>query len=62
VIALHTAYLAALLLNYGTVDQRLWLALAAYATYVINATQFILKLRAARLDTRGQPGGTMVAA
>jgi len=62
VIALHTAYLAASLLNYGTVDQRLWLALAAYATYVINATQFILKLHAARLDTRGQPGGTMVAA
>jgi 3-vinyl bacteriochlorophyllide hydratase len=26
------------------------LALAAYASYVINATQFILKLRAARLD------------
>ena len=25
------------------------LALAAYATYVINATQFVLKLRAARL-------------
>ena len=28
------------------------LALAAYATYVINATQFLLKLRAARLDRR----------
>ena len=26
------------------------LALAAYATYVINASQFLLKLRAARLD------------
>jgi 3-vinyl bacteriochlorophyllide hydratase len=26
------------------------LALAAYASYAINATQFILKLRAARLD------------
>ena len=26
------------------------LALAAYATYAINAGQFILKLRAARLD------------
>jgi len=26
------------------------LALAAYATYVVNAGQFILKLRAARLD------------
>jgi 3-vinyl bacteriochlorophyllide hydratase len=28
------------------------LALAAYGAYVINATQFILKLRAARLDMR----------
>ena len=26
------------------------LALAAYAAYVINATQFVLKLRAARLQ------------
>jgi 3-vinyl bacteriochlorophyllide hydratase len=26
------------------------IALLAYATYVINAVQFILKLRAARLD------------
>ena len=26
------------------------LALAAYATYVVNASQFLLKLRAARLD------------
>ncbi len=28
----------------------LLLALAAYATYVINAAQFLLKLRAARLE------------
>jgi len=62
VIALHTFYLAALVLNYGTVEQRLWLALAAYATYAINATQFIMKLRAARLDTRNQPAPAMVAA
>jgi 3-vinyl bacteriochlorophyllide hydratase len=26
------------------------IAMAAYAAYVINATQFLLKLRAARLD------------
>ncbi len=50
VLALHTAYLAAL--GFGWLDARglMILALAAYATYVINATQFILKLRAARLD------------
>jgi 3-vinyl bacteriochlorophyllide hydratase len=50
VLALHTAYLAAL--AFGWLDPRglMLLALAAYATYVVNATQFLLKLRAARLD------------
>ena len=32
------------------------LALAAYATYVINATQFLLKLRAARLQEAARAG------
>jgi len=31
----------------------LLLALAAYATYVVNAAQFLLKLRAARLERAG---------
>ena len=31
------------------------LALAAYATYVVNATQFLLKLRAARLQGSAPP-------
>jgi 3-vinyl bacteriochlorophyllide hydratase len=50
VLALHTAYLAAL--ASGALDARglMLLALAAYATYVINAAQFIIKLRMARLD------------
>jgi 3-vinyl bacteriochlorophyllide hydratase len=50
VLALHTAYLGALAT--GALDARglMYLALAAYATYIINATQFLLKLRAARLD------------
>lgn len=50
VIALHTAYLYVLLA--GTFDPRaqMFLALAAYATYVVNAIQFILKLRAARRE------------
>ena len=50
VLALHTAYLAAL--TTGTLGERglLLLALAAYATYVVNAGQFVLKLRAARLQ------------
>jgi 3-vinyl bacteriochlorophyllide hydratase len=33
----------------------MWLALAAYAAYVINAAQFLIKLRAARLDAAGSP-------
>ncbi len=49
VIGLHTAYLAALLFGIGSDRERLILALAAYATYVVNAGQFLLKLRAARL-------------
>ena len=50
VIALHTIYLVMLIFALGTVEQRMFLALTAYATYAINATQFILKLRTARLD------------
>ena len=50
VIGLHTAYVAALLMGWGTPREQMFLALAAYATYAVNATQFLLKLRAARLD------------
>jgi 3-vinyl bacteriochlorophyllide hydratase len=49
VLALHTAYLVALIGGYLDVRALMLLALAAYAAYVINATQFLLKLRAARL-------------
>ena len=51
VIALHTLYLAMLVFAIGTVEQRMLVALAAYATYAVNATQFLLKLRAARLES-----------
>jgi 3-vinyl bacteriochlorophyllide hydratase len=50
VLALHTAYLAAVWFGWMDAHGRMMLALAAYAAYVINATQFVLKLRAARLD------------
>ena len=50
VLALHTAYVVAWFTGWLTTPQQMWLALAAYASYVINATQFILKLRAARLQ------------
>jgi 3-vinyl bacteriochlorophyllide hydratase len=54
VLALHTAYLVALFTGALEARPLMYLALAAYATYVINATQFILKLRAARLDQARQ--------
>jgi 3-vinyl bacteriochlorophyllide hydratase len=48
VLALHTAYLVALTTGVVGSEQQMLLALAAYAAYVVNATQFVLKLRAAR--------------
>ncbi|MEQ1717858.1 MAG: 2-vinyl bacteriochlorophyllide hydratase [Hyphomicrobium sp.] len=50
VLALHTAYLASVTFGFLSVEAQMWLALAAYAAYVVNAAQFILKLRAARLQ------------
>ena len=50
VLALHTAYLVALFSDALGPRGLMLLALAAYATYVVNATQFVLKLRAARLQ------------
>ena len=50
VIALHTAYVVALWFDLGTETGRMLIALAAYATYVINAGQFLWKLRVARLE------------
>jgi 3-vinyl bacteriochlorophyllide hydratase len=57
VLALHTGYLVALATDALGVRGQMYLALAAYATYVINATQFILKLRAARLDQARSASG-----
>jgi 3-vinyl bacteriochlorophyllide hydratase len=54
VIALHTAYLVALVGGYLEARELMLLALAAYATYVVNAGQFILKLRRARLDRKSE--------
>ena len=50
VIALHTAYLVSLFTGVLDPVGQMTLALVAYATYAVNAAQFILKLRAARLD------------
>ncbi len=50
VIALHTAYLWAVFTHSLSPSGQMLLALAAYAAYVVNAGQFLLKLRAARLQ------------
>ena len=50
VLALHTIYLWAVYTGALTPIEQMYLALAAYATYAINAGQFIWKLRLARLD------------
>jgi 3-vinyl bacteriochlorophyllide hydratase len=57
VIALHTAYLACLFGTWLSPAGQMWLALAAYATYVVNAAQFVLKLRAARLGAAASRTG-----
>ena len=62
VIALHTAYLAMLFGGIGSVEARMLVALAGYAAYVINAGQFLLKLRAARLATGSTHASSAVPA
>ncbi len=54
VIALHTLYVWAVWTgSFGPVEQMV-IALAAYLAYVINAGQFLWKLRMARLQAEGQ--------
>lgn len=55
VIALHLAYVWALCTNALSPTEEMWLALAAYAAYVINAGQFLWKLRVARLQASASP-------
>ena len=50
VILLHSAYVGCWFLGWGTMEQQMWLAVAAYTAYVINAFQFLIKLRSARLE------------
>lgn len=50
VLALHSLYLVMLFAGVGSTEQRLLVALAGYAAYVINAGQFLWKLRMARLE------------
>ncbi len=52
VIALHSLYLYGLLTGAMSPDVLIIIVLAAYATYVINAGQFLWKLRVARLQSQ----------
>jgi 3-vinyl bacteriochlorophyllide hydratase len=52
VLALHTLYLVMLFGAIGSLEQRMLVALTAYASYAVNAGQFLLKLRAARLQAQ----------
>lgn len=51
VLALHTIYIGAVLFQLGGPQTQMLIALAAYATYVVNAGQYVWKLRRARLET-----------
>ncbi len=57
VLALHTAYLVGLFTGALGARELMLLALAAYAAYAVNATQFLLKLRAARRQASLAPDG-----
>lgn len=60
VLALHTAVLWGMVSGSWSPQVQMTVALAAYAAYAVNAGQFLLKLRAARLqashDGRHRPG------
>ncbi|HTY93433.1 MAG TPA: 2-vinyl bacteriochlorophyllide hydratase [Steroidobacteraceae bacterium] len=64
VIGLHSAYLIALSGAVFGARQQMFIALAGYAAYLINASQFVLKLRAARHDSIAAaraPGSALLA-
>jgi 3-vinyl bacteriochlorophyllide hydratase len=58
VIALHTLYLLMWLTSFGTPQEQMMVALAAYVAYLINAIQFLMKFQQARsasIDVPSQP-------
>jgi 3-vinyl bacteriochlorophyllide hydratase len=50
VLALHTLYVGALLFGSLHARYQMYIALLAYSAYLLNATQFVIKLRKARLE------------
>ena len=58
VMALHTAYVVMWLAGWGTPTEQMWVALAAYASYVVNALQFLLKFQAAKQTASADADGS----
>ena len=54
VVFLHLIYLVAYFFNLFSVEIQLFIALAAYAAYVVNAIQFLVKFRLARIENSRQ--------
>ncbi|MDO8881692.1 MAG: 2-vinyl bacteriochlorophyllide hydratase [Pseudotabrizicola sp.] len=61
VIALHTFYLYGLITGALDPAAQMTVALAAYAAYVLNAGQFLWKLRMARLDAEAEARATPIS-
>ncbi len=61
VIALQTAYVACLVMGWGSPAEQMTIAIAAYGAYAVNASQFLMKLRSARLEA-GPARGRVAAA
>jgi 3-vinyl bacteriochlorophyllide hydratase len=59
VLGLHSAYLAALLFGSLHARYQMYIALLAYAAYLLNATQFLIKLRTARLEETRRRGESL---
>ncbi|MCU0900840.1 MAG: 2-vinyl bacteriochlorophyllide hydratase [Cypionkella sp.] len=59
VIALHTFYLYGLITGALDPAAQMAVALTAYAAYVVNAAQFLWKLRMARLEAEGEARGAV---
>jgi 3-vinyl bacteriochlorophyllide hydratase len=55
VIALHTTYLAMVAAGVGAPIEQITVALAGYAAYCVNATQFLVKMRRARREAGAGP-------
>lgn len=61
VIALHTLYLASVIGGFFDARVQMLVALAAYATYLVNAAQFLVKFRMARRSRANLAAGPNLA-